>query len=911
MNPPDDGGRRELVERDEVVTRVVGAVTTPASPPLVLVSGPAGIGRSALLAAVHDELTARGVPTLALRVTPAERDRAFSLAARLATELGAPLRTGDKPRTAVAVQQPSAAITGLLASVLAAARTSGRQLVVLVDDLQWADAESQESLFPLLAKLTATSVKVVGTVRSPRTGPAPHLALDAALVTVLPLRPLSWPAVRSLITNELQARPSDSLADRLRETGRGVPGAVLAALSAYRDADRLRVLDRYAYLTEPDHPLRLTGTPASAEPLVGPGSAEWPVAKALVVLHPLGRAAPKLAARALGISEGEVRTALDSLRLRGVVRHARAKGHWRFRLPLMATALAAHLGPYERRRLAQVAVTAIWEGEAEAEDDYLAEQLVDAGRFVDAQRSGAELLSRGAAAMLNNGYLSERWLRAAVERVVVPSQRARALSLHASACCIHQRFADAVDSSEAVLSGYADLIAPEALLELQMVYVIALAGSADVEALRAIADRDWESLPGSTSHRLLTRFAALCHLDRWKDADELLRPTQPLWRNDGTVVGLALIYSHTVAAFLGRTEEFDQVVADPTSWPLWHVPRARFEMLSGLIRILSAFGELDRARHLLSSYEIPASHRSTPDRVVTDSLAGQWDAALDGARMSFTTGSAVGYPPALTLMTRETSTILISRGRLAQARSLLEGARAQHPVLPHLLAIPAADLELVMASRERARRVVVDGLAGATGSGVVIGTDELWLRLTGWAALEDDQAEAARCAAEVSRIAALIGTGRARLCELVASAVTRRDPVTAAEAVRLARRRGQPYELATTIVDLSYHRLVDDALLLEAYELFGELDALLMRARLRNIMRERKTVVPRRETTVAENERLLATLVTDGLSNRELAAVLDTSEKTVEGRLTRLFQRTGYRSRAKLASAVLTGEYGT
>jgi DNA-binding NarL/FixJ family response regulator len=60
---------------------------------------------------------------------------------------------------------------------------------------------------------------------------------------------------------------------------------------------------------------------------------------------------------------------------------------------------------------------------------------------------------------------------------------------------------------------------------------------------------------------------------------------------------------------------------------------------------------------------------------------------------------------------------------------------------------------------------------------------------------------------------------------------------------------------------------------------------------------------------VAENERLLATLVTDGLTNRELATVLGASEKSVEGRLSRLFQRTGYRSRVELASAVLTGDY--
>jgi DNA-binding NarL/FixJ family response regulator len=74
-------------------------------------------------------------------------------------------------------------------------------------------------------------------------------------------------------------------------------------------------------------------------------------------------------------------------------------------------------------------------------------------------------------------------------------------------------------------------------------------------------------------------------------------------------------------------------------------------------------------------------------------------------------------------------------------------------------------------------------------------------------------------------------------------------------------------------------------------------------------MREYDIAVPDRQATAAENERVIATLVADGLSNREIAAGLRTSEKSVEGRLTRMFTRTGYRSRVELATAVLTGEY--
>lgn len=916
MNLTGAGRRRILFDRDAVLTRVRTAAATPTAPPLTLVSGPMGIGRSAVLTVVGDELAQQGIATLRLRVARVERTRPFSLAARLAVELGAPPRGGDEGRSAIPtmLQESTSVLSGRLAGVLAAARATGRKLVVLIDDVQWIDAGSLGVLVPLLPMLAGTSLKVVAALRLPRNEPGDAATLrqlrDSGLTAVVPLRRLSQSAVNSLVTHELQARPSAPLADTLRQTCRGVPGAVRAALVSYRDAGWLRVVDRYAYLTSPDRPPQLP----DELPLFGHmrqlGEPVWSVAKALAVLHPLGRCAPGLIARVLEIGEDEVHAALRVLRAEGLVQLAADSGHWRFRLPMVIAALTACLGEYERCRLAQVAVTAIWTGEATASDDYLAEQLVAAGQFVDAERSGAELLARGTAAMLDNGYFAERWLRAAIERITEPAQLAQALFLYASACCIHQRFPEAVESCRTVLSGYADLIPPDALLELEMVYIIALAGSLDMTALRTIADEGWRSLPGGDGHRVLTRFAALCHLDRWQDADEQVQSTRSMWRTDSTVVGLGLIYSHTAAAFLGRKTEFDRLVADPTSWPLWFNVRARFELLSGLIRILNAFGELDRVRQLLASYELPARHRPAPDQVVADSLAGRWEAALDGARMSLATESSLGYPPAHTLMCRETSTILIACGRLTQARSVIETARTAQPVLTHLLAIPNADLELILNTREQARQVLVDGLAMATKDGVVIGTDELWLRLADWAALAGDHAEADRCAAEVGRVADLIETGRARLCQLMATAIADRNSSAATEAVRLARQRGQPYELAHSLVELGQHGLVDDARLGEAYELFGELDALLARARLRNLMRERGVAVPGRNTTVAENERLLAMLVTDGLSNRELATVLGASEKSVEGRLTRLFQRTGYRSRVELASAMLTGEYG-
>lgn len=161
---------------------------------------------------------------------------------------------------------------------------------------------------------------------------------------------------------------------------------------------------------------------------------------------------------------------------------------------------------------------------------------------------------------------------------------------------------------------------------------------------------------------------------------------------------------------------------------------------------------------------------------------------------------------------------------------------------------------------------------------------------------------------EVSRVAGLLGTGRARMCHLLAKAVVHRDHAAADEAVRLVRRRAQPLEQADTMSMVVRHGLADPSLLHEAYALYGDLDALLRRAQMRPLMHEHRLTMERKSLTT-ENERLLATLVAEGLTNRELAVVLGGSEKSVESRLGRLFKRTGYRSRVELASAMLTGEY--
>ena len=72
-------------------------------------------------------------------------------------------------------------------------------------------------------------------------------------------------------------------------------------------------------------------------------------------------------------------------------------------------------------------------------------------------------------------------------------------------------------------------------------------------------------------------------------------------------------------------------------------------------------------------------------------------------------------------------------------------------------------------------------------------------------------------------------------------------------------------------------------------------------------MREVGITVPGRRLPTTESEQLLAALIAEGLTNRQSVTVLRLSEDAAANRLSRLFARTGLRSRTEVVTAALTG----
>jgi DNA-binding CsgD family transcriptional regulator len=324
--------------------------------------------------------------------------------------------------------------------------------------------------------------------------------------------------------------------------------------------------------------------------------------------------------------------------------------------------------------------------------------------------------------------------------------------------------------------------------------------------------------------------------------------------------------------------------------------------------VLVALGELHRAEPLLAlTGQVPV-RLATACRATLAAAAGRADAALELVRKSVATEPRTGCDPGQGVMFHVAATLLLRKGKLVRALEMVATARERGPALPHLLAAAEAAHHVLFGRHADAVTVLKQALDHAETTGVVALTDLLWMSLADIAVSRGDQSPLPCHLDRVAAVAKRMHTEQAEIGRLVLHATVHDDRGAAAEAAELLRGR-PPLELAEGLERLVRYGVGAPELLSEAYEAAGTIDALLHRSVLRNLMRTHGIPVPGRQATVAENERLLAVLVTDGLGNKQIATLLDTSEKSVEGRLSRLFSRTGYRSRVELAAAMLTGRF--
>lgn len=913
-----------LPAREEVVDLLVRGVRAEA-PALSVVAGEAGAGRSALLDAVARDLAEQRVGVLRLRVGEQDRALPYSALYRLLVELGQDGQRAVTERNTVlglvaklgadaaAGHVPDEETSVRLATSVFAALRRYAPVVLLVDDAHRLDTATAGLVEHLVRRCAGGGCSIVATW----CGPAPAAGyggslrelFDAGIARAFALRPLTRGQTAAVISHETAAVPDGELVERFARLSRGNLSALRTAIEQTRASGSLRVIDQHAYLGQglgspslPEgHPMlaRLRGLPPLRRKVVA----------AMAVLCPVGATASSFVADVLDVAEDTVVAEVGELVADRVLVRDRGGG-WRFRHPLVREGLHSWSGPYERRWLCARGVTALWEGRAHTDDeDLLPDLLVGAGGLVDRERSAKELQSNGGRLMFTDTARAVHWLRAAVQRTSDERERANAMVLHAAACALGDRMAEAVESSRDLLELHSDELSPGTLQQMQIVHVTALAAREQWDELERIANRTrspWRA--PQSGHEVVTRAFALVMLGRWADGELLLQQWQHVWSTaNATTADFGRMVLGSAGVLLGDPLTVRGLTAEPKSWSADESPQFAFEYGRHEVDMLLLLGELRPALERLRTYSTSVEQLHGSDRFLVQWLGGEHSTALETARRSMAEGESSARMLSPVMMSFDAARLLASRGWISRAQRMAEAGRG--PQLGHVLDHVQSAILRFLGAEEEADELLRGGLHRAEEREHVLGTEHMWGDL---ARRERDLGaweRARECVHRTEELAWRLGTGRAELVHLVARVEVLGDPAAGREAVEVARERGTPYECATTFQRVALSGVDTKRLLLEAYELFGELDALLWRAQLRTTLRAHDITVPGRSTATRENERLLAVLVSEGLSNRQVATVFGTSEKSVEGRLTRMFAKSGYRSRVELTAALLRGEY--
>ncbi|HEX3267816.1 MAG TPA: AAA family ATPase [Gaiellaceae bacterium] len=527
-----------LLERSEELAQIESALAEAREGRgrFLVIEGPAGIGKTALLGAARAAAAESGMRVLRSRGTELERDFAFGVVRQLfepalaassesaradllqaaageaACLLGLPGATPVDGRHSSGVDPSFAILHGLywLCANLAAVDP----LCVVVDDAHWADAPSLRYLAFLVTRLEELDVALVVATRPREPG------IDAELIAtvttdpsseVIRLPPLTGAAVAELLESRLGGLPDPDFVDGcLRATG-GTPFLLRQFLDALTEggvastAEAARDLEGIAAQTMgPSIGLRLRRLPEPAGRL----------ARALAILE---QSDLLRAARLAELDEAEAADAAELLVAAGILESGRPLT---FIHPIVGTGIYSELSSAERaqghRRAAQLLAeqpgTQEWVAKhllasEPAADDWVVDQLVEAARSAarhGAPESAAVFLRRALAEpappedqselLLELGVAEASagladWpehLQGAVDAAPTAAAAARAARVLASALNRSQRFTEAVDVLDRASSA---LDSRDSELALQLEAAAVVAGMNDPEAASSMAVR--------------------------------------------------------------------------------------------------------------------------------------------------------------------------------------------------------------------------------------------------------------------------------------------------------------------------------------------------------------------------------------------------------------------------------------
>ena len=358
----------QLIERSEELARIESALgeARTGHGTFLVIEGPAGIGKSALLAAARTVAADGGMRVLRARGTELERDFAFGVVRQLfepplaeASELertdllqaAAGVAAGllGLPGTPPGDGPPSSGVDPSFAILhglywLCANLAAVDPLCVVVDDAHWVDAPSLRYLAFLLTRLEELDVALILATRPREAGTDAELLATVTTdpsAVVIRLPPLTRAGVAELVESRLGEAPDPVFVDACVRATRGTPFLMHELVEAFSEGgvapkgDAARQVERIGARTVGRSiGLRLRRLPEDGARL----------ARALAVLE---QSDLLPAARVAGLDEAEAAEAADLLAAAGILEYGRPL---RFVHPIVRSGIYSELTSAERAR---------------------------------------------------------------------------------------------------------------------------------------------------------------------------------------------------------------------------------------------------------------------------------------------------------------------------------------------------------------------------------------------------------------------------------------------------------------------------------------------------------------------------------------------------------------------------------
>jgi DNA-binding CsgD family transcriptional regulator len=889
VHPPPAGLVARDAEMAELARQLDHAGRTASA--LVLLSGPAGFGKTALLDAM---LARQDGAALRARAVAWECDRPGAVLVQLLD--------GDPPT------DPVEAADVLVRS---AGGEPGSAALVVVDDVQWADPLSLQALDSAVRRhRDAHLLVLLAAVTGDPTAPAAASdLLRRAAGTEIPLAPLPAAGVGQLAAaHGVLLHPS--MAERLCTHTAGSPRHVL---------DLLREVPRATWAGfDPDLPAPAAVASRVREALVGCSRGARRLAEVAAVLGSGGAVAD--AARLAGLETGVVEV-LDEARAAGLVRVA-AHGLTEVEPadPMVRAAVLDVMGPAAvaaaSRRAADLVDNPVRRlqllvAASPMPDPELADRLdaLATERAAEGAWAAAASLLTDASRLTEDRLVRDRRLTRAVDALVGSG--------------------DAM--SAAALVPEVESLRETPLRNAVLGYLAVVRGR--VAEAEARLNRAWDLVnvdrEPDVAALICQRYVlhALCRcqgraLVEWADrAVELARPDDPAAVESAAIRGLGL-------AGVGRVQEAVASYRDLAARVQHGAQVQRVTMGSGWLNLV--LDEVDDARAELQS-AVPTTYLGGSSRISlwarawlarTHFLTGEWDQALRVVREATALLDRTGIVLAGPLLHWTAVQVHALRGDWDLADAALRRADAGAQDY-EIMRVPACLARAQVAEAQADYAGVLRALRPLTQPWARECIDEPgqwpWADVYANALVVEgryDEADAFLAPHEQRArerdhrsTRARLGYARGRLLGARGDVDRAREAFEASLAflddlpLRYDRARAN-FAYGQTLRRAGKRREAD-TVISTARDLYASLGAATYVARCERELRAGGGGAPRPERGVGEltpQEEAVTRLVARGLSNREVAAELFLSTKTVQYHLTRVYAKLGIRSRAELAA---------